>query len=87
MRGGGQDARRRKDWRGFEVNTRPERVQPKELFAYEPDPELDETLVGWTAQQIGWDWRPVPQRCILCGTETQSLIEHECIVYQILEPV
>jgi hypothetical protein len=85
--------KRRENWRGFEVSPRrpDERInsddpaEMRKMFAYEPDPELDEILVGWTVQQLGWVFTETPQECILCGTVLPDLMVHSCDVYDLLE--
>jgi hypothetical protein len=48
---------------------------------FEPDPELDESLVGWTPQHVRRrPVEPVKYRCILCWEEAPELVLHDCRV-------
>lgn len=52
---------------------------------WEPDPELDEIGVGWTAQHIPLRQDPVLIRCIFCWALEEHLELHECAVLEVLQ--
>lgn len=52
---------------------------------WEPDPELDEIGVGWTAQHIPGHQDPVLARCIFCWDEMEHPELHDCQVLAVLQ--
>ena len=53
---------------------------------FRPQPDLDEVGVGWTVQHVPHDRNrsKVPQRCVVCWTETDDLREHVCTVMEVV---
>lgn len=52
---------------------------------WQPDPNLDEIGVGWTAQHIPKDGRkPVSVHCILCWELDEHPELHDCAVLELL---
>lgn len=57
-------------------------VQP----VFRPDPQLDETGVGWTAQHIPTDTSRhiVAKKCIFCWEQTDDMSAHVCRVLEVV---
>lgn len=55
---------------------------------FTPQPDLDESLVGWTTQHVPTDRRgAIAKHCVLCWELHEDLSQHQCLVEALLNGI